>query len=84
MRVDGEGNSSVPDEFWETANRARVLAATLIGMGESAALARARTQGFAVHVQERDGVAEPYRLSFDPSRINFTINDGVVTEASVH
>ena len=62
---------------------ADAYAPRLIGLDESAAIAIATAKGFSVIVYTPGVIPRSYGRSFDPSRIKLTIEDGIVTRASV-
>ena len=66
------------------ASGAEAHALRLVGLDESAAIATATAKGFSVTVYTRGVMPRSYGRSFDPSRIQLTIEDGIVTRASVH
>ena len=67
-----------------SASGAETHAPRLIGLSESAAIAIATAKGFSVTIYTPGVIPRSYGRSFDPSRIQLTIEDGIVTRASVH
>jgi len=55
----------------------------LIGKLESDANVVAEAEGITVRIACREGVHFPLRTSYQPSRVNLTIEDGMVTAVSV-
>ncbi len=54
-----------------------------IGLGEQAALNKARSENVPARVVERDGEPLPADMSFVEGRLNFYIEDGVVVDVVV-
>lgn len=54
-----------------------------VGLGEQAALDKARSENVPARVVERDGEPLPADMSFVEGRLNFYIEDGVVVDVVV-
>lgn len=59
------------------------VAASLIGLSEERAVEVAKEQGFEVRVTERDGESFPVTADYRMDRVNVSIAEGVVVQASV-
>ncbi len=75
--------SEPPIDFEEIAAQTLALATTLISMAEDAAIASITEAGFDYRVVARDGENFPVTLDYRPTRINLTINKGVVADVNV-
>src|SRR5690242_14696288 len=56
--------------------------AAYIGLTADAATAKAKADGRAARVVEKDGVPLPASLDYNPERLNFTVNDNKVTKVT--
>lgn len=54
-----------------------------VGLGEQAALDKAKAANKAARVVERDGKSLPVDASFQPGRLNLTVKDGKVASAQI-
>ncbi|MDZ7744587.1 MAG: hypothetical protein U5K77_02380 [Candidatus Saccharibacteria bacterium] len=80
-------NTSSPDTNQEVPNPSepngedqdRVNA--YIGLSEEEAISRAEQDGYTYRIVARDGERFPVTMDYNPSRVNFTIVDGIVTDA---
>ena len=77
-------NAQIESTIRRRAFDAGANAPRLIGLDESAAIAIATAKGFSVTVYTQGVMPRSYGRSFDPARIKLTIEDGIVTRASVH
>lgn len=57
--------------------------AALVGLSEAEAEAEAEANGWTVRVVERDGEEYMVTMDYSDSRVNLTIEGGVVTNAAV-
>lgn len=55
----------------------------LVGLTEAEAAAQAEAAGFTVRVIQRDGEAYPGTMDWVETRVNLTIESGVVTRATI-
>ena len=65
------------------AEPATAFGATLIGETEHAATEALTAAGFSSRIAARDGERFALTMDWVPSRINLTINDGLVTNTSI-
>src|SRR4051794_3248018 len=72
------GTESLPLAGVALRGRAEAHAQLLVGLDESAAVANATAKGFSLTVYRAGVIPRTYGLSFDPSRINLTIEVGAV------
>ena len=77
-------NARIESTIRPGASDAEANAPRLIGLDESAAIAIATAKGFSLSVYTPGVMPRSYGRSFDPARIKLTIEDGIVTRASVH
>jgi hypothetical protein len=56
--------------------------AAYIGLTVDAATAKAKADGRAARVVEKDGVPLPATLDYNPERLNFTVTDNKVTKVT--
>ena len=59
------------------------VAADVIGLAEDQAVAAIQSAGFVSRIASIDGVLQTGIMNMSPIRINLTIENGIVTEASV-
>lgn len=67
----------------QTTKTASEVAVAVVGLSESQAIALIQTNGFTSRIASIDGVAQPGTTDMRINRINLTLENGVVTEASV-
>jgi hypothetical protein len=58
------------------------VAETLVGQSESDATAAAESAGITVRIARRDGRSFTLHRDFRPSRVNLTVESGIVTAVS--
>ena len=56
--------------------------AAYIGLTVDAATAKAKADGRAARVIEKDGVSQPASLDYNPERLNFAVTDNKVTRVT--
>ena len=74
------------DDFTVTAQRAQAIADTVIGMTEADAVATIEgvsSLPLTTRVVARDGVSFPVTEDYSPTRVNLTIDAGLVTAVSI-
>lgn len=55
----------------------------MVGLTEAEAAAVAEDLGLTVRVVERDGESFPATMDYNPERVNLSIEDGLVTKATL-
>lgn len=81
LALPSTGNDG--EEMDETMKIVTASADLFIDASESDATVCATDMGLSVRIAERDGEGFMLTMDFVPTRINFSVNEGVVTAASV-
>lgn len=70
-------------ELSDTEEESRAFAKTVVGKKEAVAIEMISAKGLVARVVIRDGESFPATMDYSPSRVNLTIVDNIVTEASI-
>ena len=81
--ASGTTSSSKTEEPTMTSGGVDQMAASVVGMSEDDAVKAIRDAGYTSRVVERDGEKFPVTMDLQPERINLTVKDGKVTQATV-
>ena len=81
--ASGTMSSSSTEDPMMTSAGVDQMAASVVGMSEDDAVKAIHDAGYTSRVVERDGEKFPVTMDLQPERINLTVKDGKVTQATV-